>query len=81
METKHFKIGAEHFKMKAEHFNIETEHFKTETEHLNFETPRLNLKPCVSIANPASQFEPPRLDLYVSNCMSIRLYVCTSVCL
>ena len=69
METEHFKIGTEHFKMKTEHFKIETGHFKTETEHLNFETLRLNLKPCVSIASPASQFEAPRLNLnlYVSN--------------
>ena len=81
METEHFKIGAEHFRMKTEHFKIETEHFKTDTEHLNVETLRLNLKPCVSIASPASQFEAPRLDLYVSNCMSVRLYVCTFVCL
>ena len=81
METEHFKIETEHFKMKTEHFKIEAEHFKTETEHFKFETLRLNLKPCVSIASPASQFEAQRLDLYVSNCMSVRLYVCAPVCL
>ena len=76
METKHFTIETEHFKIETEHFNMETEHFKIETEnfkieadHLNIEALRLELKPCVSIASPASQFEAPRLNLnlYVSN--------------
>ena len=59
METEHFKVETEHFSMNTEHFKIKSEHFKIETL-------RLNLKPCVSIASPASQFEDPRLNFYVS---------------
>ena len=66
METEHSTIEVEHFNIETENFKIETEHFKMKTTNLKIEALRLNLKPCVSMASPASQFEDPRLNLYVS---------------